>query len=770
MCIIIQRCIVNIFIVVFFTTFCNAQTPFIVGRLVDESTLQAISRSTILIRESGFKTESDNEGYFRLPFRSNVIQTLSIHHLAYMEVERIVVRSAIDIDTITIELRQRIFQSDGLVIQSTRTFGSAARSPFPVNVIPQEEISRNNAVSVSDILSRSPGSVLVRDGAWSTAISIRGMSRSNIVTLIDNVRIETANDIAGSMSLINPNDLDRVESVRSSGSALFGSGAFGGVVQLITKRPSFTDDVRWDGEFTAGYSGVNDCASQFISVQGSSERIAGRFSGGYRNAQNTVTPAGMIPNSQFTDFSFNGSIGIRIFENQTLLARYQRSQGERIGISGGDPFSVTAIATYRHIHRELFGIDYSIPDISAVVPFINFRLSQQNIVRNVEIIQSPTLTLTPHAIHSTSSVQVESKLNIPESHQCVFGAELWQRTLDSRRERIDANSGTITGERPVPHARFLSAGFYGQNEWQLIQEKITLVFGVRYDRIYIGNDETKNPDYIISNNRINTTPPQQHMLWSSGTAVNDSWSATTGIQYGVQRNLGLVLLVSTAFRSPSLEERFQYLTLGNGIHVGNRNLKPEQSTGINAGMYWHHSRSTLRADFFLNQLTNLVAEIPGVFDGSPAMIKANIDRARLYGYEISVVYSVAPWSTVRCAVSSVRGEDIQRNTNLREIAPLHGSIELDLYHHSAGSITVTSTVYAAQTRIADGESTTAGYGLFDLTAASLPVSIGRVTMTMHGGVHNVLNTSYRHHLSTIRGTPSAEPGRNFFLSVSCIVS
>ena len=115
-----------------------------------------------------------------------------------------------------------------------------------------------------------------------------------------------------------------------------------------------------------------------------------------------------------------------------------------------------------------------------------------------------------------------------------------------------------------------------------------------------------------------------------------TWSATAGLRYTIDSHIDLTFLAATAFRSPSLEERYQYLDLGNGyIQVGNPNLQPERSVCLNAGSRVHTEEFTAQADLFLNQLRNLVSTIPGTFEGRPALMNTNIGEARLYRYEIS---------------------------------------------------------------------------------------------------------------------------------------
>ena len=660
----------------------------------------------------------------------------------------------------------KTYQAEEIIVRSTRIQSEAAQTPFPVAVLQHDQLQQQHHLTISDAVKNSSGISLVRDGAWETGISIRGMSRSNIVTLVDNTRIETANDIGGTLSLFNINDLERVEIVRSSGAALYGTGALGGVVQFVTRRAAFSQESQLSAEASSGISSVNNCASHYLAVEQSSNNIALRLSGGYRKADNVTTPAGVLFNSQFRNFNFSGSLEVKTFETHTLHFSYQRFQAENTGIPGGAPIVATATATYKFMNRELFGAEYVIPNISSSIQSFTARISRQNIIRNVEIIQTPVLTLTPHAIHSTTSVQIESGINPVENNSLVAGMEVWQRALESKRERINKTNSSITGERPVPQSQFLSAGIYVQDEWNILPEQLKLLAGARYDRIYINNDETKNSEYLISNGVLQTVPQNQVILWKKGTAENNSWSANGGVQYSLNANVDMTLLASTAFRSPSLEERYQFLDLGTVIRAGNPNLKPEQSIGLNGGFRFHADALTIQTDFFLNHLTGLVTDVPGMFENRPAYIKQNIGKARLYGYEISVEHLLASWSEVKAAISYVRGEDIQNHTNLPQIAPLHGSVECSAHLQSVGAAVISIEGSATQYYLASGELHRPGYAVFDFGVMSESIEINGCRLGMQGGIQNIFNKEYYNFLSTLRGNIKAEPGRNFYLSVA----
>jgi hemoglobin/transferrin/lactoferrin receptor protein len=763
----------QIHIIIICLLFCSSsvqsQTVSLIGKVVDASSHQPVANAVVVALELGERKNTTSDGHFQFERVRPGRYTISVHHIAYAVAEKSVLLKEEAADSIVIELQPALLESDEVVVRSTRTSASSEEVSYPFNVETSDQIVQQPSVTVPDVLKESPGVALVRDGSWETDISIRGMARSNIVTMVDNTRIETATDIAGALSMFDVHDLDRVEVVKSPGSVLFGTGAFGGVLHMITKRSSFTDEPKMNAETTNDVSSVDGKVSQYAALESSSDEYAMRFSGSYRHAGNTMTPAGEIPNSQYHDFNLNGSVEIKTFGSQSLYLSYQRSQAEDTGIPGGSQLSATAAARYTLAKRELFGLEYNIPNIGEDVPLVTFRLSQQDIDRAVEVIQTPTLTLTPEATHSTTSGQAEAKLTLPANELFTFGTEVWQRDLDSKRERINSATATIIGDRPVPLSHFFSAGIYGQDECTLIPERLTLTLGARYDWIHVSNDETMNPLYTISGGVLQNNPSGQSILWNPMSVRDKSWSANGGLSYAMTSEFELTSLVSSAFRAPSLEERYEYINLGSIIRVGNPNLKSEKSTCENVGFRIHTSGLQVQSDAFFNHLTDLVAFVPGTFEGANAFVEQNIGEAKLYGYEISVEQRLTEWEGLKYYIAYVRGEDTFDHTNLAQIAPLNGRFESTTIVRSVGTVNMAATAYTEQKNLGAGEIRTAGYVIIDATLTSVPIVIDNVSLTFRTGVQNILNKLYQDHLSTLRGLIVYEPGRNFFLSTTIAI-
>ena len=83
---------------------------------------------------------------------------------------------------------------------------------------------------------------------------------------MDGDRIETATDLDAALSLIDLNDIERIEIIKGSASSLYGTGALGGVVNFITIPPSFSEKLSLGGSVSSYYNSVNNGYSHNISL------------------------------------------------------------------------------------------------------------------------------------------------------------------------------------------------------------------------------------------------------------------------------------------------------------------------------------------------------------------------------------------------------------------------------------------------------------------------------------------------------------------------
>ncbi len=166
-----------------------------------------------------------------------------------------------------------------------------------------------------------------------------------------------------------------------------------------------------------------------------------------------------------------------------------------------------------------------------------------------------------------------------------------------------------------------------------------------------------------------------------------------------------------SFRSPSLEERFQYIDQGSSVRVGNPTLKPERGNTADFGIRYYSSQLKIVSSVFFNYFRDLVAEVPGTFEGRSAFIKTNIGRARMYGFDFRADYCFYDGNIFYVVASHVKGEDIAAAGNLPEIPPFNGNLGIKFVLSDKLKADFSSSVFAAQKNAAaPGNLRTAGAG------------------------------------------------------------
>lgn len=129
---------------------------------------------------------------------------------------------------------------DDIVVTAYRGATDIAKSGSAITVIPGDRINNASPGSLVDVLREVPGLTVTQSGGpgGTTEVSIRGAEAGHTLVLIDGVRV---NDPASARNIFDfavfsPTDIERVEILRGPQSALYGSDAMGGVINIITKK------------------------------------------------------------------------------------------------------------------------------------------------------------------------------------------------------------------------------------------------------------------------------------------------------------------------------------------------------------------------------------------------------------------------------------------------------------------------------------------------------------------------------------------------------
>jgi vitamin B12 transporter len=248
---------------------------------------------------------------------------------------------------------------DSVVVVASRTsLGDAARA---VDVITHDDIVRSTAHTVADLLSERLGVDVYGRSAAQADISLRGSTAEQTLVLVDGVRVSDAQSAHYALDLAVPLDaIERIEILRGGGSAMYGTDAVGGVINIITKRGTERADVRADGGAygTAGGAVSAGASHGGLAINGATEyeKSDGYRAGtDYRIGQARVALSAPLGAGQFQS---HVGVGIRDFGANDFYGPYNST--ERTGtittdaswnVAAGDWTLTTTASTRRHTDR-----------------------------------------------------------------------------------------------------------------------------------------------------------------------------------------------------------------------------------------------------------------------------------------------------------------------------------------------------------------------------------------------------------------------------------
>ena len=192
---------------------------------------------------------------------------------------------------------------EDVIVTATRSPEKRAEVSVATTLITASQLESVQAVAVSDVLSRSPGISVTRNGGpgSATQVRIRGAETEQTLVLIDGVQLNDPAMIGGGYNFANllAGDFERIEVLRGPQSTLWGSQAIGGVVNILTARPNgpLSGQASFEGGSRAtalgrgavglggDWGGLRLSASSFVThgVSAFAKAQGGKELDGYRN-------------------------------------------------------------------------------------------------------------------------------------------------------------------------------------------------------------------------------------------------------------------------------------------------------------------------------------------------------------------------------------------------------------------------------------------------------------------------------------------------------
>lgn len=555
-----------------------------------------------------------------------------------------------------------------IVVTATRTERAAAETGTAITVINAEEIEKSSARSVDDLLRRVPGVSLTQSGGPGQVqtVRIRGGDVRHTLVLIDGVRVNDPSSTGREFdfaTLVLAN-IERIEVLRGPQSALYGSDAMGGVINIITRRGQGAPKTSLSVE--GGSYGTKEIKG---GVAGGDERIdyafgftgldtAGFSAFGYRIGRLRYlapSPAGFEPDSA-RRFGLNGRVGVTIADGvrAEVGGNFSHNRAQYDAAFFPPPFPDTpSLATsdqfngYAKLIADALGgtLRHTVTLYGNRIDreFKDFTFGDGAIFcRDTFFVRPKFLTCQVDTDFQSrrTGAQYQGDLRLGTLGLISFGAQL---------EQDHAVSGA---ERFVPAASPRTLDFAGTQTTRSLFALYQTTIGQRL--------------HLSLGGRIDDV---------LDVARFDTWRATAAYDLA---ETGTILRASagTGGKAPSLYQLFG--------PFGTPTLEPERSFGADVGIDQRlfDGRAKLSASFFVNRYRDLIDFDFNVADCRPSQFFGcyfNVARARIWGVEAAgEVVLVPDLIRVRLTYTRLHAIDAATGLELARRPPQEGRIGLAL--------------------------------------------------------------------------------------------
>ncbi len=422
-------------------------------------------------------------------------------------------------------------------------------APSSVTIVTAEEIMRYGDKTLADVLRRQQGFYLTDDRNYEY-LGIRGFSRhtdynNRLLILLNGHRMnENLFDSAyiGTTLGLNLASVERIEIVRGPGSALYGSSAMFGVINIITKKGSRLDG--WSGSLEGG---SHDQSSIELEYGGSKDRLSWTFAGRYmdRGGEDLYFEEYDFPFfnngvAEHLDWDRNSSLFFEVKYDEIAFQAYhvKRTKGIPTGAFFTD-FNNPDTFT----ENESFFFDISYTKKISPKSRLSFQASYDQ-SRFLSHLPQKFLeyedTFTNRSTGQWLSFEVKWQWDASNGNRLVTGVE-YEKHLEAHNRSFDSQVTYFDGD--FPYERL---SFFVQDEYAFTHN-FSMTVGLRFDEQF--HDDSKLED------DENPLSPRLALIRHLG--VDHS----------------LKLLYGEAFRSPNVYETFYELL---GLHEVNQQLKAER--------------------------------------------------------------------------------------------------------------------------------------------------------------------------------------------------
>ena len=728
------------------------------GRVLD-SAGNPVPNAVVSLAELRVATTTGNDGAFGLAGVPAGRYTLVARRVGFAAAVREIVVTA-GTTELTLRLTETPFQVEPVTVTATRLPTSTLRSPLPTSALGEDQLRREQSISLAKSLSKLPGVRSVSTGEQIGKPMIRGLFGSRVLVLENGSRLEDYSWSDEDAPSVDARLAQRVEVIRGPASVLYGSDAVGGVVNVVSEDlPSANGGRSFRQIGVEAYGATNNKElGSAIKISGASGRLGWRLFGVGRFAESYGTPDGEVENTGFLAANGEVAAGIRGMRSNTSV-RVSHYGGEfKLLEAGGPPPGA--------VEGEEAGPERKLSD-DRVQLVSDYLLGAIRLETKAQWQRHSLVEVSDDACRLIETLCGNPALaTAAPQEQPAFDLLLNTGTLDVLGHHTigDRVRGTIG-----------LSGLYQKND---SHGPIFLVpdATIRSGGAFVFEEATSGPWSFLAGGRVDS----RHLSADANAALGmptdktRSWTVTSGNVGAVFRPLPTMALAGNfgaAWRAPTLFELYSNgpLLAESRFEIGDPTLKSERALSLDVSARWEGSRIRGEIAGFRNDIRDFVYLAPTTeLNQGLRVFRHRQADALLTGGEVSAEVEVARPVTIRARHDFVRGTNRQTDQPLPLMAPARSAVGMDFRASPpwATSFFAGSELehVSRQGRPNPADYVTDAYTLINFDVGMERSFLGRAAR-LEVGVRNAGDVRYRSFLSRYKEF-ALEPGRNITIRLS----
>lgn len=711
-----KKCLIALLSALFAGQSAFAQLTFS-GTVTDEEG-RPIPGAHVRLEETTLGTATDKNGAFQI---RQVPEGHYVMRASCLDYEPATEKVDGSRSQMVFRLKNAYINLNQVVVTGTGTHHRLKDSPVPIEVVSAADIKKAGTPTFEDALTMLNPSLSFATNGSGTVLNMNGLESKYVLILVNGKRL--TGDTSGSIDFgrIDMSRVKRIEVLKGAGSALYGSDAIAGVINVITDEPKNKLNVVSNTRYSR-----NNRFIQSVNADVNTGKFASNTSyqrqqadGWQLNPLVEDKKGNLVPTDKEASTGFHSNSVTQLFTYQPTKQLSLYARGAFFNNRTLRPLTEYNYDMAHESYTYGAGGKYLLGNASYIEADFyadNFK-SEYDYIVDTKTFKTGESELRKRQRYYNANVK--GVVRAGKYNKITVGAEFVNDYLKNLNDMVGGDHTMYT------------ASLYAQDEIRL-WEKLQIIAGLRY---------------IYHQTFKSNVTPKLSVMYPVG-CFNFRASYAGG------------------FRTPTLLQLYAYSESRSGkITLGNPQLDPEKSHFVSGNIEYVHGRFTANFSAYLNQVNDMInyEQRPEV-DGHEVQQQVNIDKARIKGFDVSFNSYLGAGFSLGAGYNYADGRDVHTkerlNKSIQHTASVNGN-----WSHSWNwyrlNVNVNGRIQGRR------YSQTYGYApkfqLWNLNTTHVFSPKGDFVLEPGMGVENIFN--YRDDRPWNSNYATLTPGRTFYVSL-----